>query len=472
MKSLVFIRKIQYINKIIIYDSMRFHPAAADADARQTRRFRMKKRFFLPILALLAAAGATGQTTSLTLPTSDNTSGFEVLNGGSTSLLKVNGAGKVGIGQSSPRGQLEVGGTNGILSTGTMGSGDVLAPGAGPRFQWYPKTCAFRVGLAENNYWDDDGGADPKIAAYSIAMGSHVRATKPYAVAIGRMNYATGDNSLALGYYCQATGGNSVAIGYDSWATGAHSMTLGSGTSTDGYEGSVVIGDYSPFTRAYSSTINEMTMRFAGGFRLWTSEIDSSFGVYMRRNHSGWNNYCDRNKKENFEPVDGEWLLGRIRNMPVTSWNYKGVPELRYMGPVAQDFYAAFHLNGTDSLGINTICMDGVNMAGVQALIRRTDGMRAQTDKIAVLERRVAEQAEEIQGLEKVREENAGLAARILELKRLVSDQKASLDGQKKIMEEILNRYRSVESRLNRIETGGAEAVLIGAANAGGAEGR
>jgi predicted nuclease with TOPRIM domain len=47
---------------------------------------------------------------------------------------------------------------------------------------------------------------------------------------------------------------------------------------------------------------------------------------------------------------------------------------------MAQDFYAAFQLNGTDSLGINSISIDGVNMAGVQALEKRTSEMKAVID--------------------------------------------------------------------------------------------
>jgi regulator of replication initiation timing len=49
---------------------------------------------------------------------------------------------------------------------------------------------------------------------------------------------------------------------------------------------------------------------------------------------------------------------------------------------MAQDFYAAFQLNGTDSLGINSISIDGVNMAGVQALEKRTSLMNDKMQKI------------------------------------------------------------------------------------------
>lgn len=92
-------------------------------------------------------------------------------------------------------------------------------------------------------------------------------------------------------------------------------------------------------------------MRFSGGYRLWSSYPDSTAGVYMRHGQSGWSNYCDRNMKENFTEVDGEEVLEKIQRIPVTKWNYKKTdPHEKYVGPLAQDFYAAFHWNGTDCL--------------------------------------------------------------------------------------------------------------------------
>ena len=58
----------------------------------------------------------------------------------------------------------------------------------------------------------------------------------------------------------------------------------------------------------------------------------------------------DRNKKENFQPVDGEEVLRKIRQFDLTSWNYIGqdAKTLRHYGPMAQDFYGAF---GHDAIG-------------------------------------------------------------------------------------------------------------------------
>jgi hypothetical protein len=136
----------------------------------------------------------------------------------------------------------------------------------------------------------------------------------------------------------------------------------------------------------------------------------------MNSGESGWTSVCDRNKKENFRPIDGEQILAKIKEMPITEWNYKGTdPKVKYIGPVAQDFYSAFHLGGTDSLGINTLCIDGVNIAAIQALEKRTSELLKANEKIAQLENQLLQQKSE---QEKV---NAILSERIDKLSNLIS---------------------------------------------------
>lgn len=293
--------------------------------------------------------------------------------------------GLMGIGRNvtTPRAQLEIGGTDGLLVTGTANSGTVRALGAGLRLHWYPRKGAFRVGMAETSYWDDNGSSVTNMALYSIGMGYQVRPTGVASTAIGAYNKATADYSLSLGSYCYASGTHAVAIGTQAMASGIYSFALGSGADTNGKDGSMVIGDDTYFQTAYASADNQLTMRFSGGYRFWSSYPDSVSGVYMRHGQSGWSNYCDRNRKENFELIDGEWLLGKIREIPVTKWNYKKTDiNEKYIGPMAQDFYKAFQLGGTDSLGINSISIDGVNMAGVKALEKRTSELKIELEKI------------------------------------------------------------------------------------------
>jgi len=355
---------------------------------------------------------------------------FSIVSSSGTHFTLKQSTGLVGIGTNAtdPKAQLEIGGTDGLLVRGTVNSGTVRALGAGLRMHWYPRKGAFRVGMAETTYWDDDGSATPKLALYSIAMGYQPRATGVATTAIGAYNQATGDYSLSLGSYCQATQSHAIAIGTQAYATGIYSIAIGSGANTNGKDGSMVIGDDAYFQTAYAAEDNQLTMRFIGGYRLWTSYPDSTAGAYMRHGANAWSYYCDRNLKENFEVIDDEWILNQIRSMPITKWNYKkGNTKAKYIGPVAQDFYKAFQLGGTDSLGINTLCIEGVSIAGVKALEKRTSEMKVTMQKI------IEQNEKLISENEKLREQLSSVSKvsdELLELRKL----KAELQEQLKIV--------------------------------------
>jgi hypothetical protein len=337
----------------------------------------------------------------------------------------------IGTGITSPRAQLEVGGYNGILSTGTFGSGTALSLGAGVRMHWYPKKGAFRAGYAESSYWDD-----ANIGNYSIAMGYYPRATAQHSVVLGFYNKATGDYALSLGSYSYASALHSIAIGTQVFASGIYSIALGTGADTNNKDGSVVIGDNTFFQTAYASQDNQMTMRFSGGYRLWTSYPDSTSGVYMRHGQSGWSNYCNRNLKENFEQIDGEMILNKIKSIPITKWNYKADENKeKYIGPMAQDFYAAFQLNGTDSLGINSISIDGINLIGVQALEKRTAAIQNTIDML-------------VKRNELLMSENEYLKEQLIEFKNV----KEELGEVKKLKLEIIEKLELIKNFTNSKE--------------------
>ena len=103
----------------------------------------------------------------------------------------------------------------------------------------------------------------------------------------------------------------------------------------------------------------------------------------------------DKTKKENFQPVDGEAVLGKIRGFELSSWNFIGhdPKEFRHYGPMAQDFFAAFGHDGAGQIGsettINSGDMAGILMIAVQALEKRTAELKHKEAQIAVLESKV-----------------------------------------------------------------------------------
>jgi hypothetical protein len=81
-----------------------------------------------------------------------------------------------------------------------------------------------------------------------------------------------------------------------------------------------------------------------------------------------WTNASSRELKENFEPVDRRAILGQLMEMPISRWNYKVEgKEIEHIGPMAEDFAAAFDTGEHDS-SIATVDADGVAIASIQAL--------------------------------------------------------------------------------------------------------
>ncbi len=75
-----------------------------------------------------------------------------------------------------------------------------------------------------------------------------------------------------------------------------------------------------------------------------------------------------REAKTGFENLDGQDVLERLANLPVTVWNYKHDDDgIRHIGPMAEDFYAAFNV-GTDAHHIAPSDKAGVALAAIQGL--------------------------------------------------------------------------------------------------------
>jgi hypothetical protein len=95
----------------------------------------------------------------------------------------------------------------------------------------------------------------------------------------------------------------------------------------------------------------------------------------------------DRNKKEHFAAIDNAEILDKVSALQITTWNYKEQDDaVRHLGPMAQDFKAAFGLGSTDK-SIFTIDADGVALASIQALRAENDALKEQ---LVQLERRLA----------------------------------------------------------------------------------
>jgi hypothetical protein len=86
--------------------------------------------------------------------------------------------------------------------------------------------------------------------------------------------------------------------------------------------------------------------------------------------------------KRSFESVDHENVLAGVEKLDVSRWSYRwDGPAVRHIGPMAQDFAAAFEV-GSDNRRIHPVDMNGVALAAIKALKETVD---SQAHEIAEL---------------------------------------------------------------------------------------
>ncbi|MGW0868107.1 tetratricopeptide repeat protein [Streptomyces sp. NPDC002611] len=80
-------------------------------------------------------------------------------------------------------------------------------------------------------------------------------------------------------------------------------------------------------------------------------------------------------------PDDGYAVLRAVATLPVSTWSYRGEEGVRHLGPMAQDWYAAFGL-GADDRTIHPIDVNGVSVVAVQALYRMVSGLQDEVSRL------------------------------------------------------------------------------------------
>lgn len=77
------------------------------------------------------------------------------------------------------------------------------------------------------------------------------------------------------------------------------------------------------------------------------------------------------------EPFDGQRVLDALATLEISTWSYAWEPDVRHLGPMSQDFMAAFGL-GVDERRFDLLDANGVNMVAIQALFRRLVALEAE----------------------------------------------------------------------------------------------
>jgi len=318
-----------------------------------------------------------------------------------------------------------------FVATGNLGIGVSPMQGKGYRTSWDSYKGAFRSGYADSE-WDD-----ANVGFFSWAGGSNSTAVGLYALAFGDTNTAESTSSIVFGSgnqvkgaagfsagagnrvcdtYGVALGNNAksggpfingkcdpdsfnlrglaaIAIGYNVTADQDHTTAMGKFASNNGFTGTFVWSDGSATASAETfrnTANNEFALRATGGFRFRTN-LSGTTGCNLPAGSGVFNCTSSRTTKQNFMVVDGNDVLSRLRQVPISTWNYISEgDQSRHMGPMAEDFFSAFKLGVSDkAIGIQDLA--GVNLAAIKALDERTTQLQQKQNELEQLRSQVVQ---------------------------------------------------------------------------------
>ena len=274
------------------------------------------------------------------------------------------------------------------------------------------------VGGYENyatNYCATVGGGISNVAggAYSTVAGGLANGATTNAATVGGGFYngasasaatvAGGDENLASGslsaigggFYNAASGyASTVPGGFGNGAMADYSLAAGRGAVATN-AGSFVWAD-SQAGAFYSLTNNQVMFRCLGGVRFTSgASAAPNNNVSWVPGQLGWSFTSDRNAKENFHALDVQDVLRRVCSVPVTEWNYIGYTT-RNVGPMAQDFHAAFPFTPSDTSIVEADVI-GVEWAAIQGLAKTIEQKNEENQS---LQKRVDDLEQRLKNLE------------------------------------------------------------------------
>jgi hypothetical protein len=231
-------------------------------------------------------------------------------------------------------------------------------------------------------------------AAYAVLAGGLTNLVSGATAAIGG-----GAKNDAAGSYGTIPGGiSNRAAGTGSFAAGTKSGAL--------HDGTFVWSDNAGSAALSSTAAYQFLARASGGFYLY-SNAAATAGVKLAPGSGAWASLSDRNMKSAILPLDGAAVLDRVVRLPVSAWSYTSERGVRHVGPMAQDFYAAFKV-GEDDRHIATIDEDGVTLAAIKSLYEKSEQNNASAERanaalrgnVSKMQRALAKLAAQVDHLE------------------------------------------------------------------------
>jgi Chaperone of endosialidase len=221
---------------------------------------------------------------------------------------------------------------------------------------------------------------------------------------------AGGNNSTASGLLSTVAGGSqNVASGVISFAAGRLAIAdrdqcfvFANWTVATGI-GSSCLGNtnIARFALDHGFSVDYASPRLDGGGTRWFYIGDLNAGNTI----IAWNNArltdagvwvdgsSSKASKTDFVAVNTKQVLERVASLPITTWRYKqGEGEVRHMGPMAEDFWAAFRV-GYGGQTIADLDARGVALAAIQGLhqmMQQKDAkLRQQSREMSTLKRKL-----------------------------------------------------------------------------------
>ena len=282
-------------------------------------------------------------------------------------------------------------------------SGGYLGIGAAPVSPWRLDVTG-PVRVKPHTAGDIRFSAPNAETGISIIRGTAGRADIRYDGARLKLVTATGTAIPAATNGIVITNAGKVGIGVTSPTAEKLRVEANSSGGTAVYgnatNGTGVYGNAGSGNGVYGRSISgygvvgESDSNWAGAFIgdvLVSKTLNVGNGCY------GCNPPSDRNLKANFSTINPRFILDRLSTIPIQSWNYKSESDaVRHIGPMAQDFRAAFGL-GKDDHTLNTVDVNGVTMASIQALYQMMQEKDRQIEQQELKNKAQSRQIEQLQ---------------------------------------------------------------------------
>ncbi len=226
----------------------------------------------------------------------------------------------------------------------------------------------------------ESGGPNTVSADFGTVGGgeNNTASAEASTVAGGYANTASGFGSIAAGGINTASGSTStVPGGYSNLASGNISFAAGFvAHATD--SGSFVWCQQNGSLCSSSGT-NSFVVSVNGPIYFYDGP--NGQGCYLSAGSGSWTCSSDRNLKDNIVSIDPRSVLDRVARMPISQWSMKADSAgHKHIGPMAQDFYAAFGLGDTDKY-IAQGDAQGVALASIQGLYQMMQEKLQQKDE-------------------------------------------------------------------------------------------